>query len=91
MYLEMPKYLAILSPDFVTRNAPFSLRKRIAFTLSSLFIRATGLPTRATDWAISSSSRSLTLTIFSGSSCWGSPVEIRSWTALSTISSLEMS
>ena len=51
----------------------------MARTLSSLFIRATGLPTRATDCWISSSSRSLTLTIFSGSVLLGcSPVETRS-------------
>ena len=87
----MPKYLATLSPDLVTRNAPFSLRKRMARTLSSLFIRATGLPTSATDCSISSSSRSLTLTIFSRLLLGPLPVEIRSWTAASTISSREMS
>ena len=47
--MEIPKYFATLSPDLVTRNAPDSFRKRMARTLSSLFIRATGYPTRATD------------------------------------------
>ena len=65
----MPKYFAILSPDFVTRNAPLWLKKPMARILSSLFISATGFPTSATDCAISSSSSSLTLTIFSGSLC----------------------
>ena len=87
----MPKYFAILSPDFVTRNAPFWLKKPMARILSSLFISATGLPTSATDWAISSSSRSLTLTIFSGSLCVLSFVSINSCTASSTIRSEEMS
>ena len=65
----MPKYFATLSPDLVTRNAPFSFRNWMARTLSSLFIRATGLPTRATDCSISSSSTSLTLMMRSGSVC----------------------
>ena len=57
----------------------------------SLFISAAGLPTRATDWAMSSSSTSLTLMIFSGSVCVLSPAAVSSRTALSTIRSEEMS
>ena len=89
--IHISKYLATLSPDLVTRKAPLSLRKRMARTLSSLVMRATGLPTRATDWAMRSSRRLEILTIFSGS-VWGGPwTEMSSLTAFSTIRSLEMS
>lgn len=43
------------------RKAPVSLRNWIAFTLSSLCISATGLPTSLTLCSMSSSSRSDTL------------------------------
>ncbi len=65
----MPKYLAILSPDLVISSAPLSFRKRMAFILSSRSISATGLPTRDTDWSISSSSSSETLCGCARGSC----------------------
>ena len=63
----------------------------MALILSSLFISAAGLPTRATDCWISSSSTLLMLTIFSGSACWGSWTEMKSRTAPAAIISAEMS
>ena len=89
--MEIPKYFATLSPDLVTRKAPFWFRNWMARTLSSLFIKATGFPTKATDCWIRSSSRSLTLTIFYGSPCALSRGMIRSRTAVSTMDRAEMS
>ncbi len=66
----------------------------MAFTLSSLFIIATGLPTSLMDWLMSSSSRSLTLRgMLSGSGDWpaASPVETREWMLPSMASRLVIS
>ena len=43
MYLEMPKYLAILSPDLVTRNAPFSIEEADGLHLVLLVHQGHGL------------------------------------------------
>ena len=87
LYQAVPNYVEIPSE---LSGVPCRILA-MARILSSLFISATGLPTSATDWAMSSSKRSLTFTIFSGSLCVLSFVSINSCTASSTIRSEEMS
>ena len=73
------------------RKAPVSLRNWMAFTLSSLFMRATGLPTSRTLCSMSSSSRSATFREMCSGSAWGSSVAVKPLRASSMASMRVMS
>ena len=87
--MEIPKYLHTLAPDLVMRKAPVSLRNPMAFTFSSLVMRAAGLPTRATLCSISASSRSETFWVMGSgvfSACWrAGAVNCRRFSSMASI------
>ena len=73
------------------RKAPVSLRNCTAFTLSSLVIRATGLPTIFTLCSMSSSSRSETLREMASGSFSSFSVAVNCFRAVSMASIRVMS